>query len=262
MTDVPDYLLQRSRDRRSALGLGGDGGGGDSGGDAAAAAPVGGAVPATADVPAGKAPVPVADAAPPEPEPVPANVAAAMTRKRIPIWALPALVTLPLWAWVYALTLEPPAEESAGALAAGEAAYGSCASCHGATGGGGVGPAFSDGAVLETFPEFGEHTTWVRLGSDGWQAEVGDTYGANDTAVGASGNVMPGFGESMSPEDLLAVVLYERVEFGGLTEEELVAEGVLDETGALLVTLDETGTLVTLTGEPFASGATETAAAE
>jgi hypothetical protein len=120
----------------------------------------------------------------------------------------------------------------------------------------------ADGAVLETFPDLGEHVTWVAIGSDGWQAEVGDTYGANGTAVGASGNVMPGFSESLSPEDLMAVVLYERVEFGGLTEEELIAEGVLDESGALLVTVDEQGSLVTLTGEPFESGATETAAAE
>ena len=56
-----------------------------------------------------------------------------------------------------------------------------CAGCHGGGGGGGVGPAFIGGALYTTFPTCADHTKWIQLGSAGWQAEVGPTYGAEDT---------------------------------------------------------------------------------
>jgi mono/diheme cytochrome c family protein len=91
-----------------------------------------------------------------------------------------------------------------------------CASCHGATGGGGVGPGFTGGSVLVTFPagscaaEDG-HIAWVSLGSSGWPEP---TYGAPAKPVGGVG-AMPPFGEALTEEELAAVVLYERVAFGG-----------------------------------------------
>ena len=88
-----------------------------------------------------------------------------------------------------------------------------CASCHGSEGGGGVGPAMASGAVVVTFPSCGSHVDWVALGSDGWPD---DTYGATNKAVGGSGAAMPAFGEPvLTAEELAAVVLYERVQFGG-----------------------------------------------
>lgn len=91
-----------------------------------------------------------------------------------------------------------------------------CAACHGATGGGGAGPSFTGGAVLTTFPAGScstadGHVAWVAAGSSGWPAP---TYGANAKPVGGVG-VMPAFGESLTAEELAAVVLYERVNFGG-----------------------------------------------
>jgi mono/diheme cytochrome c family protein len=88
-----------------------------------------------------------------------------------------------------------------------------CAGCHGASGGGGSGPAFNGGAIYETWPNFLDHFRWVRLGSAGWQSEEGDTYGANDKPVGGG---MPGFGEdALSDAQLINIVLHERQGLGG-----------------------------------------------
>jgi mono/diheme cytochrome c family protein len=91
---------------------------------------------------------------------------------------------------------------------------GRCAGCHGEAGGGGTGPAFTGGAVLVTFPEgtCNDHIRWIELGSDNWPDP---TYGAPGIPVGSSGAVMPGFGDDLTPEELAAVVIYERVAFGG-----------------------------------------------
>jgi hypothetical protein len=60
---------------------------------------------------------------------------------------------------------------------------------------------------------------------------------------------MPGWGSSLTEEELLQVVIYERAEFGEL---DVVEEGLVDEEGNLLVTFDEEqGVLVDIaTGEP------------
>jgi mono/diheme cytochrome c family protein len=260
LTEVPDYLLQRSRQRRAALGLGGDDTG-DGGGEvdtSAGGPPAAAATPGGGDAaPSGKVPVPVTPGADPEPAPRPPNVDAALRRKRIPAWAMPVLLLLPIWAWVYALTLDPASTGEESILDIGEAGYGACAACHGAGGDGGTGPAFADGAVLETFPTINDHVRWVALGSSGWQAEVGDVYGADEKPVGGSGNVMPAFA-SLAPEELLAVVIHERVAFGG---EDPVEAGFVDEEGNLLLEIDEEGNVVDLEGNVMADG-TESAAAE
>ncbi len=69
------------------------------------------------------------------------------------------------------------------------------------------------GAVAETFPSCDQHIQWVALGSIGWSQEVGATYGANNTPVAGG---MPGFAEPLTEDEIAAVVLYERVTFGGL----------------------------------------------
>jgi mono/diheme cytochrome c family protein len=204
VTEIPEHLLKRSKERRAAIG-----------GDDAPAADEGASSTSqpAADTPAAPSPsVPAVAAAaapaPVEPAPVPVRpeVAAAQRRHKIPIWALPVLVALPLWAYVYQATLEPPPAGESDPLSLGEAVYSSCASCHGAGGGGGSGPALTE--VLETWPDYRDHMMWVRLGDEGWP---GETYGATDKVKGVG---MPQ--HSLSDEELAQVVLYERAAFGGL----------------------------------------------
>lgn len=102
----------------------------------------------------------------------------------------------------------------------GETTYQSiCAACHSADGSGGVGPAFTGGAVLQTFSACPDHIDWVTTGSANWPDA---TYGDTNKPVGGVG-VMPGFGSNLSEQDIASVVLYERVAFGGqdITEAEV-----------------------------------------
>lgn len=103
-------------------------------------------------------------------------------------------------------------ETTADFFAAGGAIYAQCAACHGSNGTGGVGPAFTSGAVLETFP-IGQCNTqieWIGIGTAGWPDS---TYGANAKPVGGDG-LMPGFAASLSEQQLAEVALFERVQFG------------------------------------------------
>ena len=218
MTEIPEHLLERSRARRAAMG-GGDGGAGDSdasassGESSAAPAKAASASPAAAAMPAHPA---VAEE-PPAPPPSP-MVEAYNNRRKIPFWAMPVLAMIPVWAYVYVGTLEAP-PEGPGPAALGEELYAGngCAGCHGGTGGGGTGPAFTNGAIYETWPTFEEHFEWVRLGSNGWLSERGGTYGANDKPVNSG---MPGFAEeALSDAELAYVLLHER-ELGGENPDE------------------------------------------
>ncbi len=100
-------------------------------------------------------------------------------------------------------------------LALGDAIYhgdgATCVGCHGAGGGGGVGPALT--GVLTTFGSCTDHMEWVRLGTQGFQAAGRTTYGDTNKPVGGGGT-MPSHA-SLSPEQLAAVVTFERVRFGG-----------------------------------------------
>jgi cytochrome c oxidase subunit II len=63
-----------------------------------------------------------------------------------------------------------------------------CAGCHGAAGGGGSGPAVSDGRMVSAYPDI-----------------------ADQIAVVVNGRgAMPGFGSALSAEDIEAVVRYTR----------------------------------------------------
>lgn len=129
-------------------------------------------------------------------------------------------------------------EEVGGSFAAGEALYGTlCAACHGATGEGGAGPAMAAGAVLATFPsgQCTTHIEWVTLGSNGWQSEVGNTYGANETTVNGG---MPAFGGQLDAEEISQVVLYERVAFGGEALPEAETECTSEEGEGVAALVD------------------------
>ena len=86
-----------------------------------------------------------------------------------------------------------------------------CVACHGAGGGGGVGPSFLGGAVLQTFSACTDHIEWVSIGSNDWPDA---TYGDTEKPAGGSG-VMPGYQDSLTAQEIAAVALYERVAFGG-----------------------------------------------
>jgi mono/diheme cytochrome c family protein len=207
VTEIPEHLLKRSKDRRAAIG-----------GEEAPASDAPSATEAVEAAPAAPAPAAAAVAATPEPIPVPEpvrpEVAAAMGRKKIPYWALPVLAALPLWAYVYQATLEPaPTGELTPVEEGGEIYKSSaCSGCHGAGGAGSASvPALT--GVLETWPDFRDQMMWVRLGSVGWE-EYSDTYGTTDKTVAGG---MPAHA-ALDDEELALVVLYERVEFGGLEE--------------------------------------------
>src|SRR3954467_5140091 len=147
MTEVPDHLLRRSRERREALGLEGSEGG-ESGGEsegAAAPAPVP-ATTAAADVVA--EPAAVATPAVAEPEPEPTYIKPDPGRAKNPLWVMPVLIGFPLWVIFYVGALNPPkATGPVDPLVLGNQVYHSagCSGCHGANGEGGVGPALHGG---------------------------------------------------------------------------------------------------------------------
>lgn len=199
--------------------------------------------PARSAVPA--APVPAA--VPAAVEPTPPWVEAARTRQKIPFWAIPVLGLLPLWAVVYALTLDP-ATNANGPVAVGADVYANkgCAACHGAAGAGNgnipalVGPA---GAVKE-FPRPADQVAWVALGSAGWLA-AGNTKlpGGRQVAGG-----MPAWAASLTPEELMAVVLHERAVLDGEAFDparwekgfaDTLKQYVPDQAAAYIAVLDE-----------------------
>ena len=193
MAEVPEHLLQRSRERRAAL----------EGGEAPPpSAPAATSAAPDAAAPAGSPAVsaapaaPVVEAPPPPPRPRPGP-------NRVPTWIVPALAALPLWGFLY-LGIFGERGEEVHTVSGAQVYSANCASCHGATGGGGVGPALSDGASVETFPDEAAHIDWVKVGS---QPVAGQPYGA--TGKIATGG-MPGFEGVLSEEEIQAVVTYER----------------------------------------------------
>jgi mono/diheme cytochrome c family protein len=213
LTEIPEHLLKRSK---AAKGKSGDDGG-DSGGDAGSSAPVAAAssspTPAAAATPA--VDLPNLDPEPEPPKPVPHFVAAAMGRKKIPVWVLPVIAALPVWAWSFAGTMQQPETEDE-LLIQAEEAYGTCATCHGAAGGGGVGYALSDGEVLATFPEVIDQLAHVARGS---AAIIGQEYGAvrPDGARRVAGDlgVMPAQLSSLTQLELELAVYHERAILSG-----------------------------------------------
>ncbi len=112
-------------------------------------------------------------------------------------------------------------------IALGQGLYATCAGCHGANGGGGVGPAF--GGVLNTFGQCADHIEWVRLGSAGFQAAGRNTYGDLGKPIGGG---MPGF-PNLSDEEIAAVISFERIRFGGGNVDEVLTNcGLLEAAPA------------------------------
>ena len=224
MAEVPEYLLERSRQRRVALGVLED----DGGGAAAAGVPTPGAGAAVAAGPGPAEMIAAAkQAALAEPElaisPDPEWVVAARTRHRIPVWVLPVLFCLPLWGFVYWKLTEPPPVPNT-AINEGATTYAvRCASCHGGSGSGSdeslVGRPLYNGEVLATFPSLDDSLIeWISLGSEG--TGIGQVYGDPNRAggphvSGETGSSMPAFGKVLEPYQLYSVARYVREVIGG-----------------------------------------------
>jgi len=225
MTEVPEYLLQRSRERRAALGLApaeGDAGPAAEG-EAPAAPPAaaeGGAAPPAAAPAAGA--VAVAEpAAPPaaatggiEPAALTAYLETeARTRTGVPVWMIPVLAILPIWAFAYLGALSPPSKGAAALtpLQLGSQVFAkNCAVCHGGKGEGGVGPKLAGGDAKVTFPNEADHIAWVETGSQTKKAQkYGDPNRPGGQRVATQG-VMPAFKGTLTDAQIKAVVTFER----------------------------------------------------
>ena len=96
-----------------------------------------------------------------------------------------------------------------------------CQGCHGAQGQGVTAPALT--TVQATFSSCVDHIEWVTKGTQGFQNEGRSTYGDLNKPVGGAGN-MPGFGATLTPEQVGAAAAFERVRFGGVAAEEALAD--------------------------------------
>jgi len=249
MTEIPEHLLKRSRERKAAMS-------GESGDSTEATAEASTAVePAAAPA---AAPAVAASAAlpdiPAEPEPVKTApyVEAYEVRKKMPFWIAPVLLALPVWAIFYVGTLERVPQGLTGLLGEGEELYveSGCSGCHGAEGGGGIGPALADGEVHITFTSIEDQMAWILRGSA--IVGTGNNYASPDSIRERPvAGQMPGYGlqaaEPLDVEQLLAVTLYERTQLEPdedlIAEELLLAEqmNLLIETGELEGILEEAG---------------------
>jgi len=221
VTEIPEHLLKRSKERRAAMGLGG----GETPGDAASTAAGAGETasgassvekPAVAPA-AARSAAPVPAAAPPPPPPDPPYVAAAKSRKKVPMWAAPVLAVLPLWGFIYYQSLQKPPAGANDPLALGQQVYdvkGGCVGCHGSDGSGGVGAKLKDGEVLKTFKNPLAMVHWIAFGAAGG-ARANGTYGDLDRPGGPRNtavlpSAMPAQKDSLTAEELAAVTMYVR----------------------------------------------------
>ncbi|MDG2039333.1 MAG: hypothetical protein P8J30_02500 [Ilumatobacter sp.] len=274
MTEIPEHLLKRSRERRAAIGQGGDATEGTAVAPAAtpatseqAAAP---AAAVSSGPPARTGPPAAAVVTPPPPDP--AYVTAAKQRRKVPWWAMATLGLMPVWGLMYVRALTEAPEVVEGPLGIGAEQYGSCAACHGAAGGGGVGYAFAGEEVLKTFPNIEDQLRYVYWGTGEYNLAEIEIYGNPEREggphlTGALG-VMPQQGSAagggLTDYEILGVVCHERYTLGGAdpTSEEwseefetfCSAESPVFEAlegGAFSLTDEEVETFVGANGEQF-----------
>ena len=150
-------------------------------------------------------------------------MAAAKSRAKIPFWAMAALSLMPIWIFMYVRSLTEPPEVASGPLGVGAEVYGSCQSCHGANGEGGVGRPFAGGEVLATFPHIEDQLRFVYFGTAEYNIAGVEIYGNPDREGGphTAGSLgpMPAQGQNaggeLTDEEILAVVCHERYTLGG-----------------------------------------------
>ena len=218
MTEIPEHLLKRSRERRAAAGDSSE----NPGTEVATTKEATPAAAASA-APASTGPAPRTAAAapsePPAPKPDSPVVAAYRSRRKVPFWAMAALALLPIWTFMYVRSVTAQAEEASGPLAMGAEIYANCAACHGGAGGGGVGYAFTEGEVLLTFPNIEDQLRYVLYGTGAYNVAGVEIYGNPDRpggphVTGARG-AMPGFEGALTDYEILSVVCHERYTLSG-----------------------------------------------
>jgi mono/diheme cytochrome c family protein len=258
VTEVPEHLLKRSRDRRAALGLGGGGGGDAGGGEPAAAAASESTEVEAAGATATARPAAVAPLEPEAPpKPPPSYVRAALARKKIPVWAMPVLAFLPVWMVIYVNTLSKPYSNVPTQIAEGAIVFGNnCAGCHGGSGEGGVGRQLNSGQVLLTFPHIADQLEFVWIGDAG--IGIGNGYGAKDRPGGQhhgpyNGAQMPAWSGALTQSDLLAVVRHERETLSGqvVPPSQVAPDGTLLWPNGTPVLDPTTGLLMDPDGKPL-----------
>jgi mono/diheme cytochrome c family protein len=219
VTEIPEHLLRRSRERRAALGLGGDEAPAAPAEGSSAPVPAAGTTPAAAPAAPAARQARAAPAAPPPRKPDPPYIAAAKRRKRIPIWAMPVVGLLPLWGYLYARSLEPPTKTLTGPVGAGQVIFASkCSSCHGPNGEGGVGYPLYNGEVEKSFSNITDQFSFVYTGNKPY---AGKPYGTGRHIGGQRGapGAMPAWGQNAGGEltdaQINEVVCFERYGLGG-----------------------------------------------
>lgn len=213
MTEIPEHLLKRAQARRAEL-TGAGGAPAESSPEAPAAgeaAPAAAAAAPAAPKPAAPLPT-LADDAPAEKPDIPV-VAAAKARRKIPYWAAPVLLLLPVWGLVYADSMRESEAPETNPIVIGSEVFsgsGGCAGCHGGDGAGGpAGAQLRDGHALETFADPLGMVHWVAYGyKDG--AHANGTYG--DVNRPQITGAMPGFAGNLTNEEIASVVIYIRSE--------------------------------------------------
>jgi mono/diheme cytochrome c family protein len=212
VTEIPEHLLRRSKERRAALS-------GEEG-TAEAAAVTSAPAAATAPVPAtgtGGGGALASTTGTPIAAPEPEKPRIGPTRAKVPLWVMPLLIALPLWGVVYLGAFGSRVKANANdPVALGGTLFSSnCSSCHGANGEGGIGPQLNNGEVLKVWPNIQDHINWVHTGGGPF---VGKSIGSLIKITVPANNVMPGFASTLSDAQIAQIVCYERVQFGGEAE--------------------------------------------
>ncbi|MGB3734708.1 MAG: hypothetical protein WA964_07115, partial [Ilumatobacter sp.] len=210
--------------------------------------------------------------APKPPKPDPAYVTAAKQRRKVPWWAMATLGLMPVWGFMYVRSVTEAPEVVEGPLGIGAEEYGTCAACHGANGGGGVGYQFSGGEVLATFPNIEDQLRYVYWGTQGYNLDAVEIYGNPEREGGphmTNGlGVMPQQGSAagggLTDYEILGVVCHERYSLGGADpEDEMWAEEFAQfcsgesavfealESGEYTLTSEDPGQFVNAEGEEF-----------
>ncbi len=125
------------------------------------------------------------------------------------------LSLLPIWGFMYVQGVKPDKQHVGGPLGDGAEVYASCATCHGAAGGGGVGRPFTAGASFITFPHIEDQLNLVYTGSKAFaDAGLGYYGDASVQHLFYNGAYMPAQGAGLSEAQILAVVCHERYDLG------------------------------------------------
>lgn len=239
---IPAHLLARSKAAKAKAS-------GTEVEPAAAAAPAAAEAAGSAVAPAASAAAPAVYVEP-EPAPVAPYVAQYQERKKLPFWIIPVLVSLPVWGIFYFGTLERVPQGLTGLLGEGEEYYveSGCSGCHGAEGGGGIGPSLRNGEVHLTFTTLEDQIVWIVQGSA--VVGTGNNYASPDGRVRQVAGQMPGFGlgaaNELNFEFTLGVTLFERTQFGNedfaVRDLELTEQlNLMIETGDLEAILNADG---------------------